>query len=312
MITLLGRRVLATGLVWSSTLGLLMPHFARSQVESAGHQKPDSTLSRAAEHQEINSTRLAIVLGTATAGITTIHIYQANGWWRDNKAAFHFQEDLRYGLYVDKLGHFYGATVLGFVFKKSLQWANFSEESALLWGAAGSALFQTYVEVEDGFHLWGFDRVDFASDIAGAAYPIAQYYWPPLRNVNFKFSYHPSTLLNEKGLDTGFKGQKHILMDDYEGQTIWLSLNVKNLLPEQAGRLWPSWLCLAAGYGARDVGSANDAYRVAFLALDVDVTQIIPQDTAFLRTLSEALNFIHLPLPAVRFVPSAVWYGLYF
>ena len=298
--------------VLACLIAMIVPEPGRSEVRFT-HEAPDSTGHAAPEgSSEIHTGRLAIVLGTTAVGITTIHLYQANGWWKDNRAAFHFQEDLRYGLYVDKLGHFYAATVLGFMFKKSLQWSNLHEEQALLWGAAGSALFQTYVEVEDGFHLWGFDRVDFASDIAGAAYPVAQYYWRPLRNFNFKFSYHPSPLLNEKGMNVGFKGQRHILMDDYEGQTIWLSLSMRNLLPEAAARYWPPWLCLAAGYGARKVGSANDAYRVAFLALDFDVTEIIPQDTAFLRTLSEALNFIHLPSPAVRFVPGAVWYGLYF
>jgi hypothetical protein len=263
------------------------------------------------ETPQVKTARLAIVAGALAAGITTIHLYQANGWWKDNRSAFHFQEDLRYGLSVDKLGHFYGTAVLTFVFKKSLEWCSFSEESALHWGAGASALFQTYVEIEDGFHTWGFDRVDFATDLAGAAYPIAQYYWPYLRNFNFKFSYHASPLLNTKGLDVGFKGQKHIILDDYEGQTIWLSLRMNDLLPAVA-QVWPDWLCLAFGYGARDVGTAGGAYSVYFLALDFDVTKIIPQDTPFLRTLSESLNFIHLPAPAVRFSPGIVWYGLYF
>ena len=285
-------------------------------VVSAQAQVGDSTagqvLARAGDSTGINTTRLAIVAGTVAAGITTVHIYQANGWWKDNKSAFHFQEDLRYGLHVDKLGHFYGATVLAFLFRKSLEWANFPEESALHWGAGASALFQTYVEVEDGFHTWGFDRVDFASDVAGAAYPLAQHYWPYLQNFNIKFSYHASPLLNTKGLDVGFKGQKHIILDDYEGQTIWLSLRMKKLLPEPVSGVWPAWLCLALGYGARDVGTENGAYRVYFLALDYDLTRIIPQDTSFLRTLSEALNFIHLPAHAVRYLPGSVWYGLYF
>ena len=45
-------------------------------------------------------------------GMTAIHVYQQNGWWADNRAPFHVQEDLTYGLWVDKIGHFYGASVL--------------------------------------------------------------------------------------------------------------------------------------------------------------------------------------------------------
>lgn len=304
--------VAVAGLRCSVALAIGLPDSTSVPGEISDQQESGTTHQTSCDSSKVHPTRLAIVLGTAAAGIASVHIYQANGWWKDNKAGFHFQEDLRYGLNVDKLGHFYGAAVEVFMLRKSFEWANFSEERALLWGAAGAAVFQTYIEIEDGFHTWGFDRVDFASDIAGVAYPVAQYYWPYLRNFNFKFSYHASPLLNEKGLNAGFKGQKHILLDDYEGQTIWLSFRMKNLLPSPVADAWPSWLCLALGYGARNVGTANDAYRVAFLSFDLDVTRIIPQDTAFLRTVSEALNFIHLPLPAVRFVPGAVWYGLYF
>jgi hypothetical protein len=211
---------------------------------------------------------------------------------------------------VDKLGHFYGATVSAWIFKKSFIWANVPYTQALWWGSGAALLFQTYVEIEDGFSTWGFDRVDWASDVAGAAYPVAQHYWPFLRNLNMKFSYHPSPLINEPG-GIGFRGQKHIMFDDYEGQTIWFSVDVNSLLPKSLDQYWPDWLCLALGYGARDIATTQP-YRVYFLALDFDVTRIIPQNTTFLRTLSEALNFIHLPSPAVQISPGIVWYGLYF
>ena len=258
----------------------------------------------------IDASRAAIVGGIVAVSIATIHLYQQSGWWKNNRAPFHFQEDLKYGLHVDKLGHMYGGTVLTFVLDRSLRWANFSDDAALMWGATGALLFQTYVEIEDGFSTWGFDRVDFASDVMGSVYPVAQYHVPFLRNFNFKFSYHPSNLINEPG-GVGFKGQKHIMFDDYEGQTIWLSLRVKDLLPEPVASYWPGWLCLAAGYGARNIATSNP-YRVYFVGLDLDMTRVIPRDTAFLRLLGDALNFIHMPMPAVKVSPNAVWYMLYF
>jgi hypothetical protein len=263
-----------------------------------------------ADTSSVHPIRLAIVTGGLGVTIAGIHLYQQSGWWKDNRTSFHFQEDLRYGLHVDKLGHMYGGIAEAYIFKKSYEWAGLTETQALWWGAASSLLFQTYVEIEDGFSTWGFDRVDWASDLVGAAYPVAQYYWPPLRNAQFKFSYHPSNLINEAG-GSGFKGQKHIMFDDYEGQTIWLSLNIKNMLPGPVDSYWPDWLWLAVGYGARDIASTNP-YRVYFLAFDLDMTKILPQDSAILRTLSEVLNFFHLPLPAVRLEPGAIWYGLYF
>jgi hypothetical protein len=258
----------------------------------------------------IDCGRLALVSGTLATSIVVIHFYQQSGWWNDNRAPFHFQEDLVYGLSVDKIGHFYGAYLLEFFIGRSVEWANVPEETALWIGSGGALLFQTYVEIEDGFSTWGFDRVDFASDVGGAAWPVARYYLPYLRHFDLKVSYHPSDLLGNPG-GIGFKGQKHLIIDDYEGQTFWLSMAVHDLVPEGVKQYWPDFLCLALGYGAREV-AGPDPHRVYFVALDLDMTKIIPRDTGFLRALGNLLNYVHMPLPAVQFSPGAIWYGVYF
>jgi hypothetical protein len=273
-------------------------------VSSAAGTAADTT------DQSPDAVRLAVVGGTVVLGMAAVHVYQQSGWWKDNQTSFHFREDLDYGKGVDKLGHFYGATVLTFLFSRSLEWAHLSREHALLLGAGTSLLFQTYVEVRDGFSAWGFDRVDFLANVGGAFYPVIQHHVPLLRSFNMKFSYHPSELLDNPG-GIGFRGQKHIMFDDYEGQTFWLSMKVDNLLPSGAKPFWPDWLDIVVGYGARQVASP-EAHGIYLIGIDFDMTRIIPQDTAFLRTLSEALNFIRLPAPAVQVSPNAVWYGLYF
>lgn len=256
----------------------------------------------------INTTRVVIIGGSVLGIMSAVHVYQSNGWWKDNRRSFHFREDLKYALHVDKLGHFFGASFETFVLSKAFRWANFSETSALCYGAGVATLLQTYVEVEDGFSTWGFDRVDFAANVAGAWFPVVQHFVPQLQNFQLKMSYVPSQNVNAPG---AFPGQKHLLMDDYEGQTFWFSLKINNMLPKTLEPYWPDFLCLAMGYGARDILSQNP-YRVYFIALDYDMTEIIPQDTGFLRVLSETLNFIHFPAPAVRISPDAIWYGLYF
>lgn len=256
--------------------------------------------------------KLAILGGLMVGTMVTIHIYQQNGWWKDNRAPFHFQEDLVYGLSVDKIGHFYGATLFTFVARRALEYTNVPSRKALWIGAGSALLFQTYVEVEDGFSTWGFDRVDFASDVAGAAWPVLREYYPVLQNYDLKFSYVPSDLLNRPG-GSGFKGQKHLMIDDYEGQTFWLSVKVNNLLPDAAKQYWPSFLCLSVGYGARDItGTVTPPYPVVFLALDYDFAHIIPQRSTLLRDITEFLNFVHFPAPTVRISPSAIWYGFFF
>ena len=283
---------------------------------TAGFSSQDS-LPKAEEisppSSEINYGRLAIIGGIFAGTMVFIHVYQQNGWWKDNRAPFHFQEDLVYGLNVDKIGHMYAATVFAFVAQRAFEWTNVSELTALWLGAGGALMFQTYVEIEDGFSAWGFDRVDFASDVAGAAWPVARYYVPFLQNFDIKFSYHPSPLLNSGG-GSGFVGQHHLIFDDYEGQTLWLSFRMHELLPNSVNSYWPRFLQLAVGYAARDIVGPNP-YPILFFSFDYDMTQIIPPDTWFLKTLGEALNFIHFPAPAVQIYPrggSSIWYGLYF
>jgi hypothetical protein len=293
----------------SAAVSLLAASLAAGALGQGGNS-PDSILDTLQRSEGVNEGRLVIVGGTLALSMTAIHLYQQNGWWKDNRTPFHFQEDLVYGLSVDKIGHFYGGYFLAFALQKSLAWANVPEQTSLYLASGGSLLFQTYVEIEDGFSTWGFDRVDFAADLAGSAWPIARYLLPTLRNFDFKMSYHPSDLLGNPG-GIGFKGQKHLMIDDYEGQTFWMSVKVHNLLPDGAQPYWPEFLCLAAGYGARHVADPNP-YRVWFVGLDVDMAKLIPPSTPFLKTLGEALNFIRLPLPAIQVAPGMVWYGVYF
>jgi hypothetical protein len=299
---------------------LMLPHFVLAQADSTfttetksssvAVQNPGAHSLIAADTMKVDGGRFAVVSGTLVAAMAAVQIYQSNGWWKDNRRSFHFQEDLKYGLSVDKVGHFYGAAVLTFITSKAFRWTNLSESGALWWGAGSSLAFQTFLEIEDGFSAWGFDRVDFACDVAGAFWPVAQYHAPLLRSFDFKFSYRPSPLLNS-GAAVGFRGQQHIIFDDYEGQTIWLGLKVKNLLPGKAAEVWPSFLGIAVGYGARGVAS-DSPYSIVVLGLDLDMTKIIPDDTPFLKTLGEALNYIRFPLPAVRVSPNVIWYGIYF
>ncbi|TAK63264.1 MAG: DUF2279 domain-containing protein [Bacteroidetes bacterium] len=290
--------------------GMTPTSFWRDSHNNLLGEPLDTTIMPSKE--EIDYTKLSIVGGALLGGMATIHIYQQNGWWKDNRTSFHFQEDLGYSLGVDKIGHFHGAAGMTYVISRSLEWANIPEEQAWWYGAGGSLLFQTFLEVEDGFSTWGFDRVDFAVDVAGAFWPVARRHFPVLNTVELKFSYHPSDLLNRPG-GAGFQGQQHLVMDDYEGQTFWLSTRFNTILPKPIDTILPDFLSLAIGYGARDiVGTSSSPYRVWFVAFDLDMTKILPQDIPFFKIAGEVLNHFHMPMPAVQVSPNAIWYGLYF
>ena len=55
------------------------------------------------------------------------------------------------------------------------------------------ALFELYVEFEDGFARdWGFSPGDAYADVVGAAWPVVQHYVPAAAHFQPKFSYYPS------------------------------------------------------------------------------------------------------------------------
>ena len=256
----------------------------------------------------INYTRLGFIAGGYTVTLAAIHIYQSNAWWKNLRTPFHFREDLVYGANVDKAGHFVAANFTSFFINHSLQWTDIDAVSSMYFGAIGGSLFELYIEFEDGFSQWGFDRVDATMDLLGAWYPVLQYHYPPLKNFRFKASYYPRKL-NKPG---GIQGQQHIVVDDYEGQTFWLSVKTKNFFSEEINKVFPTFLNLAAGMSVRGTGPGEKQHPVVLLGLDYDWEEIIPQDTWTGTTWGKWLNFVRFPAPAVQISPEFVWYGLYF
>lgn len=258
--------------------------------------------------------RVAIVGGLLGATVTGIHIYQRNAWWSGERQPFHFENDWDYALNVDKAGHFYGGALGAFLGRTSLEWSGASKSAALWGGSLMGALFELYIELEDGYARdWGFSPGDAYADILGAGWPLLQEYVPGFEYLHPKFSYWPSQALRD-GMHDGN------MIDDYEGQTFWMGVHVHGILPRSLKPYWPEWLGIAVGVAVRNmplkvdgqVIYGNPLDRNIIIALDYDMTKIIPGDSWLLNALKEGLNFIHFPAPAIRIAPNFIAYGLYF
>lgn len=261
----------------------------------------------------INWTRLGIIGGALTATVTGLHFYQQNAWWSGERQSFHVVEDPDYAKNIDKAGHFFGGAFSAFIGIRSLQWSGVAEEPSILIGSAIGALFELYVEFEDGFAKdWGFSPGDAQADVFGALLPVAQYYLPLLRPLQPQFQYFPSQAM----LD----GKHHggIFIDDYDGQTYWMAVHIADYMPDSWKTYWPEWLGIAFGVSVRGMHEADalkqyDLIERGFLiALDYDWRKILPGNSWFMQTLKQALNFLHLPSPAIKISPRYIAYGLYF
>ena len=254
----------------------------------------------------VSVPRLSLFSSAVVASGTAVYFARYEPLWKDHYTSFFFREDFTYARNQDKLLHFYGSGLGSIIAAKGLSWSGYDERDAALYGAATSIAFFTFMKIEDGHvNYLGFDRVDEAANILGAGYPVAQYYIPWLKNFTPKASYVAS--------GNSVVAQQQELPDfleDHEGQRFWMGVSVHDLLPEGVREYWPPILGLAAGYTVRGLNTPH-AYHETIIALDLDLRKL-PGDSPFLKNLWEILNYIHLPMPAVRVSPSAIWYGLYF
>lgn len=229
-------------------------------------------------------------------------------WYKENGLShFHFFNDDAQWMQVDKFGHFMTAFQISRYSADVLTWTGTKRKKAILYGSSFGLLFQTSIEVFDGYSAdYGFSLGDMTANILGSAGLASQYLlWNELRILP-KFSFHRTSLapLNPELLGDGLTQE---LFKDYNGQTYWFSFSPGKLL--NIDTPIPHWLCLSIGYGAHDMirGRTPESealgyypYRQYYLSLDVDLSSL-PIKNKFLRTVCYSLNMIRIPLPTVEF-----------
>lgn len=289
------------GLQWAAGAAMCSLLFGDPAQSQAVHE-----IKTAPDSSHMSISRLSFFGGSVVASGVAVHFTRYKPLWEDHYTEFRFHEDPTYAHNQDKLLHFFGGAVGSAISAKALSWSGYDQPKATLLGAATSLAFLTFMKIEDGYiNYLGFDRVNQLANIIGAAYPLAQYYVPVLNNFTPKASYVASQN------DVSAKNQAlPRFLADHEGQKFWVGITVYDLLPKELKRYWFPIVGLAVGHTLRDANTPRP-YHETFLALDLDLRKL-PGDSQFLKTIWEMLNYVHLPMPAVRISPSIVWYGLYF
>ncbi len=299
---------------------LFASNIVSAQSDSLGFWQPSPTF---------NKSRFNKALTFSTVAYTSFSTGLYLTWYKkDPTRGFHLFNDMREWKQVDKVGHIYTAYLQGVLCYKGSKWVGLSEGQSIATGIICGSLFQTTIEVMDGFSTeWGFSLGDIAANTIGiSAYALQQKYWGEqriiLKESSWSRSYSKEPILSVSGEATSsldkrannFFGSSFAerYLKDYNGQTYWASINVHSFLPES--NTFPEWLNVAVGYGAQGLwgGFENQweednqryeldlpRYRQWYLSLDIDLTKI-DTDNYFLRTILSVLNIIKIPAPAIE------------
>ncbi|HNZ44197.1 MAG TPA: DUF2279 domain-containing protein [Bacteroidales bacterium] len=264
--------------------------------------------------KELNKKRL-IPLACAEGVLTGSSLYALNEMWYKNydRSAFHFFNDSREWMQMDKLGHLKASVTISNFCYFAFRWSGVNKSKSVIYGSALGLGYMTAIEVLDGYSShWGFSVTDMAVNVLGTAIFASQEMLWENRRVKFKISYHPTQYAGYRPEALGDNIAERMLKD-YNGQTHWLSISSGLLMPHQ--KKVPRWLCVSFGYGAEGMtgGFANpafnekgdalpafDRYRQFYLSFDVDFAQIKTR-SKFVRGLLLALNTLKVPFPTLEY-----------
>lgn len=276
-----------------------------TQVCSAGSLSSDSA--------KLNKRQKWVytTLGTSYVGGFTGLYYL---WYADyNEGHFHFFNDLDEWGQMDKCGHTFSAYAETKYVTELMKWSGYSDHKAAWLGAGYSFLFQTTIEVLDGFSSgWGFSVSDLGANFTGTGgYLLQEVYWKDQR-IKLKYSYRNTQYPQYRPNLLGSSFSER-MFKDYNGQTYWASFNLSSFFPD--AEFIPDWLNIAVGYsidgfvGARDNCLDNlspctranfPRMRQFYLSPDIDLEKIHVRNKALKLTLS-LVNNLKFPLPAVGY-----------
>lgn len=232
-------------------------------------------------------------------------------WYSDKeRVPFHYYDDSKGYLQMDKCGHAYTAYLESSAAYSALRNSGMSKKKALLLGGPVGFIFQTPIEIFDGLYEgWGFSWSDMIANAAGSAMFIGQELAWEEQRIRMKFSFFPSEY-NQYYPPLGQTVLEQ-MVNDYNSHTYWLSANISAFIQKENN--FPKWLNLALGYSGngmlkefsnpskyrgQDIPFLNRD-RQFLLSPDLNWTAI-PTNSKFLKGIFGVLNCFKFPFPALE------------
>ena len=194
-----------------------------------------------------NRLKKVVITEVAVSAAVSIGLYYL--WYKKfPRSKFHLFNDNREWLQMDKVGHAATAYNIGVLQYDMMRWCGVKKNDAIIIGSATALGGLTLIEILDGFSThWGFSKGDMLANLVGTAIFASQQRWWNEQRITMKFSAHFSPYAQYHKGELG-KSRVSRILKDYNGQSYWLSFNIKSFLP--ASSSFPNWPSVSLGYGA--------------------------------------------------------------
>jgi len=268
----------------------------------------------------INKKRLTIFISSNIIAYSGGMIMLNQLWYKDYPHTdFHWFNDNDEWLQMDKFGHAYTSYYLSKVLSKGFSWSGVNNRKSAILGASLGFFYISSLEIYDGFsENWGASYGDLIANFSGSSIYLAQELIWQEQKIIPKFSFHTTDFPSYRPELLGSTLSEQILKD-YNGQTYWLSVNVKSIAHIDK---FPTWLNFAFGYGATGMtgGITNpentidnsERMRQYYFSLDVDLNRIKTKSRV-LKTVFSFVNMVKIPFPTLEFSKDGVKaYPIYF
>ena len=280
---------------------LMLPWFVESSVYGQ-----DSTIYKSHDYSQDKYLIPSIAVSTLLFGSVTYFAYFRNM----EPVRFHFYNDFKGFLQVDKFIHSYGSYMATSIWYNGLTLAGIKKEKALVLGGIMGVVPLTPKEVFDGFSNGnGFSWGDFLANAVGPAFFVGQELLFDEQIIKYKSCFSRSCYAEEAN---GYLGKTLLqsYFKDYNGHSYWLSINVSKIFPKAN---LPDWISVAAGYSANGMFGLYEnidsyhgvkipetqRYRQFLISFDVDWSKINVK-SKLIKVIFYGFNFIKMPFPALE------------
>jgi len=247
----------------------LMPSLAETQEEEKPPWWSVADWSRETKVVALNAGTVATIAAIGFIGWDYgSHSFRtANEGW--------FDPDTSYGG-ADKLGHVFTCYALANVYNRIYQDWGYSNNDAILLGAASSWLTMSVIEIGDGFSKSeGYCWQDEVMNTVGVGAAYLRHRFPAIRErVDFRWEWFPSPAARS--------GERFDILTDYSGQKYLLAFKLGGWLKTENPVL--KALEVQVGYYTRGYVSGDDDYfngqhRYGYVGIGLNMTYLLERLT---------------------------------